>query len=61
MRDRLIRRRPARPGIDFSYESGDVFVRAVEYINDTHIDPGAARGVLNQYASDLRPRSGIRC
>ena len=27
-------------GTDFPYESGDTFVRAVEYINDAHVDRG---------------------
>jgi predicted TIM-barrel fold metal-dependent hydrolase len=40
-------------GTDFPYENGDVFVRAVDYINDPQIDPGAARAILDQNASAL--------
>jgi len=40
-------------GTDFPYENGDVFVRAVEYISDSRIDPGAARAILDQNASAL--------
>ena len=40
-------------GTDFPYENGDVFVRAVDYINDPQIDPSAARNILDQNASAL--------
>jgi 6-methylsalicylate decarboxylase len=40
-------------GTDFPYENGDVFVRAIDYINDPQIDPGAARAILDQNASAL--------
>jgi len=38
-------------GTDFPYENGDIFVRAVDYINDPQIDPDAARAILDQNAS----------
>jgi aminocarboxymuconate-semialdehyde decarboxylase len=40
-------------GTDFPYENGDTFVRAVDYINDPQVDPGAARAILDQNASSL--------
>jgi 6-methylsalicylate decarboxylase len=40
-------------GTDFPYENGDTFIRAVDYINDPQIDPGAARAILDQNASVL--------
>ena len=40
-------------GTDFPYENGDVFVRAVDYINDPQIAPDAARAILDQNASTL--------
>jgi 6-methylsalicylate decarboxylase len=40
-------------GTDFPYENGDVFARAVDYINDPQIDPSAARAILDQNASAL--------
>jgi 6-methylsalicylate decarboxylase len=40
-------------GTDFPYENGDVFVRAVDYINDPQIDTGAAQAILDQNASVL--------
>ena len=40
-------------GTDFPYENGDIFVRAVDYIRDPQIDPGAARAILDQNASAL--------
>src|SRR5579863_1746098 len=40
-------------GTDFPYENGDTFGRAVDYINDPQIDPGAARAILDQNASAL--------
>jgi hypothetical protein len=35
-------------GTDFSYENGDTFTRAVNYINGPQIDPSAARAILDQ-------------
>jgi 6-methylsalicylate decarboxylase len=40
-------------GTDFPYENGDVFVRAVDYINDSQIDTIAARAILDQNAATL--------
>ena len=40
-------------GTDFPYENGDIFLRAVDYINDPQIDPGAARAILDHNASAL--------
>jgi predicted TIM-barrel fold metal-dependent hydrolase len=40
-------------GTDFPYENGDIFVRAVDYINDSRIDTVAARAILDQNASAL--------
>ncbi len=40
-------------GTDFPYENGDVFVRAVDYINDPQIAPDAARDILDHNASTL--------
>jgi len=40
-------------GTDFPYENGDIFLRAVEYINDPQIDTGAARAILDQNTSAL--------
>jgi 6-methylsalicylate decarboxylase len=40
-------------GTDFPYENGDIFVRAVDYINDPRIDASAARAILDQNASAL--------
>ena len=40
-------------GTDLPYENGDLFVRAVDYIHDPQIDPGAARAILDQNASAL--------
>jgi hypothetical protein len=34
-------------------DTGDTFVRAVDYINDPQIDPKAARGIFEQNASAL--------
>jgi hypothetical protein len=34
-------------------DTGDTFVRAVDYINDPQIDPNAARGIFEQNASAL--------
>jgi len=40
-------------GTDFPYENGDIFIRAVDYINDPQIDPGAARAILDHNATAL--------
>jgi len=40
-------------GTDFPYENGDIFVRAVDYINDPQIDTSAARAILDQNATAL--------
>jgi aminocarboxymuconate-semialdehyde decarboxylase len=40
-------------GTDFPYENGDIFVRAVDYINDPQIDTIAARAILDQNANAL--------
>ena len=40
-------------GTDFPYENGDRYVRAVDYIYDPQIDPGAAGAILDQNASAL--------
>jgi 6-methylsalicylate decarboxylase len=40
-------------GTDFPYENGDMFVRAVDYINDPQVDTIAARAILDQNASSL--------
>ena len=40
-------------GTDFPYENGDIFLRAVEYINDPQIDTSAARAILDRNASAL--------
>jgi predicted TIM-barrel fold metal-dependent hydrolase len=40
-------------GTDFPYENGDIFLRAIDYINDPQIDTGAARAILDQNASEL--------
>jgi 6-methylsalicylate decarboxylase len=40
-------------GTDFPYENGDMFVRAVDYVNDPLIGVGAARAILEQNASEL--------
>ena len=40
-------------GTDFPYENGDMFVRAVDYINDPQIAAGAARAILDQNAGVL--------
>jgi len=40
-------------GTDFPYENGDIFLRAVDYINDARIDTGAAQAILDQNASAL--------
>jgi 6-methylsalicylate decarboxylase len=50
-------------GTDFPYENGDMFVRAVDYVNDPQIDTSAARAILDQNVSALlgigyeRPRT----
>ena len=40
-------------GTDFPYENGDMFVRAVDYINDPQVDKSAALAILDQNASSL--------
>jgi 6-methylsalicylate decarboxylase len=40
-------------GTDFPYENGDIFLRAVEYINDPQIGTNAAQAILDQNASAL--------
>jgi 6-methylsalicylate decarboxylase len=40
-------------GTDFPYENGDIFVRAIDYINDPQIDPDDARAILDHNASAL--------
>ncbi len=40
-------------GTDFPYENGDIFLRAVDYINDPQINPDAARAILDHNASAL--------
>ena len=40
-------------GTDFPYENGDIFQRAVDYINDPRIGTKAARAILDQNASVL--------
>jgi hypothetical protein len=49
----LTRERIAQMSEDFPYENGDIFVRAVDYINDPRVDPSAARSILDQNASAL--------
>ena len=38
-------------GTDFPYENGDIFLHAVDYINDPQIAPDAARAIRDQNAS----------
>ncbi|PXX63893.1 aminocarboxymuconate-semialdehyde decarboxylase [Nocardia tenerifensis] len=40
-------------GTDFPYEAGDIFVRAIDYINDRSIDPAAAAMILDRNAATL--------
>ncbi len=40
-------------GTDFPYEAGDVFVRAIEYINDPLVDGNASRAILDENAGAL--------
>ena len=40
-------------GTDFPYENGDLFVRAVGYINDPQVGTNAARAILDQNAGAL--------
>ena len=40
-------------GTDFPYETGDIFVRAVDYVNDPQIGTTAARAILDHNASAL--------
>jgi 6-methylsalicylate decarboxylase len=40
-------------GTDFPYETGNIFIRAVDYINDSRIDTSAAHAILDHNASTL--------
>lgn len=40
-------------GTDFPYGSGDVFARAIDYLNDAKIDPAEAKAVLDQNAAGV--------
>jgi predicted TIM-barrel fold metal-dependent hydrolase len=40
-------------GTDFPYEDGEVFVRAIDYINDPAIEPEAARAILDGNAATV--------
>jgi 6-methylsalicylate decarboxylase len=40
-------------GTDFPYENGDMFARAIHYINDPQIDASAAWVILDHNASAL--------
>jgi predicted TIM-barrel fold metal-dependent hydrolase len=40
-------------GTDFPYESGDILVRAIDYINDPKIDPAEAKAILDQNAAGV--------
>ena len=40
-------------GTDFPYETGDTYVRAIEYISDSQIDKAAAQAILDQNAGAL--------
>jgi predicted TIM-barrel fold metal-dependent hydrolase len=40
-------------GTDFPYEGGDLFVHAIDYINDPQIDAAAAKAILDQNAGDV--------
>ena len=40
-------------GTDFPYENGDIFLRAVDYINHPQIDRSAVRAILDRNASAL--------
>ncbi len=40
-------------GTDFPYENGDIFIRAIDYINDPQINPDAAQAILDHNASTL--------
>jgi 6-methylsalicylate decarboxylase len=40
-------------GTDFPYENGDVFVRAVEYVTDPHIESSTATAILDENAGAL--------
>jgi hypothetical protein len=53
VRDRLIWRRPASPRNRLPLRNGDMFVRAVDYINDPQIDTSAAGAILDQNVSAL--------
>ncbi len=51
-------------GTDFPYENEDIFLRAVDYINDSQIGTAAARAILDQNASAVlgsgQERQGTR-
>jgi 6-methylsalicylate decarboxylase len=40
-------------GTDFPYEAGDIFLRAIDHINDPSIDPAAADLILDANAAAL--------
>ncbi|MGF6887110.1 putative TIM-barrel fold metal-dependent hydrolase [Nocardia sp. GAS34] len=40
-------------GTDFPYEAGDIFLRAIDYINDPSIDPAATKLILDGNAPTL--------
>lgn len=40
-------------GTDFPFEAGEIFVRAIEYINDPRIDPRDAEAILERNAMAL--------
>ena len=40
-------------GTDFPYETGDTFVRALEYVNDPQIAESDARAILGENAAAL--------
>lgn len=40
-------------GTDFPYEAGDIFLRAIDHINDPSIDPAAAKLILDGNAPAL--------
>lgn len=45
-------------GTDFPYEAGDIFVRAIDYINDPAIEPGDAKAILEGNATALFDLAG---
>ncbi|MBS1878444.1 MAG: amidohydrolase [Actinobacteria bacterium] len=40
-------------GTDFPYEAGDIFVRAIDFVNDPSIDSAVARAILDENAAAL--------